>query len=144
GILKSGSRASAGFSILQSNRVIKGWPKAWRPSTIYGQEEGSNDLINQRLVGEIHLDEFEVSHTKDDIQWFGNQEEEVENKLFEECRDYRQIAKEYRKSTDDGRGPSQAETDVAIDELRRELFSPEMVDKISLTIVPNDEDVDAQ
>ena len=144
GILKSGSRASAGFSILQSNRVIKGWPKAWRPSTIYGQEEGSNDLINQRLVGEIHLDGFEVSHTKDDIQWFGNQEEEVENKLLEACSDYRQIAKEYRKSTDDSRGPSQAETDVAIDELKKELFSPEMVDKISLTIVPSDEEVDAQ
>ena len=144
GILDSGSRANAGFSILQSNRVIKGWPKAWRPSTIYGQEEGSNDLINQRLIGEIHLDGFEVSHTKDDIQWFGSQEEEVENKLYDACKDYRDIAKIPRKALDDGRGPTQAETDVAIDELKKELFSPEMVDKISLTIVPNDEEVDAQ
>ncbi|MEP1032478.1 ATP-binding protein [Ekhidna sp.] len=144
GILNSGSRASAGFSILQSNRVIKGWPKAWRPSTIYGQEEGSNDLVNQRLIGEIHLDGFEVSHTKDDIQWFGGQEEEVENKLYEACKDYRDIAKIPKKALDDGRGPSQAETDVAIDELKRELFSPEMVDKISLTIVPSDEEVNAQ
>lgn len=144
GILNSGSRASAGFSILQSNRVIKGWPKAWRPSTIYGQEEGSNDLINQRLIGEIHLDGFEVSHTKDDIQWFGSQEEEVEAKLYDACKDYRDIAKIPRKALDDGRGPTQAETDVAIDELKKELFSPEMVDKISLTIVPSDEDVDAQ
>ncbi|MCX2679019.1 ATP-binding protein [Galbibacter sp. EGI 63066] len=144
GILNSGSRANAGFSILQSSRVIKGWPKAWRPSTIYGQEEGSNDLINQRLIGEIHLDGLEVSHTKDDIQWFGSQEEEVENKLYDACKDYRDIAKIPRKALDDGRGPTQAETDVAIDELKKELFSPEMVDKISLTVVPNDEEVDAQ
>lgn len=139
GILKNGSRANAGFSILQSNRVIKGWPKAWRPGKIYGQEEGSNDLINQRLIGEIHLDGFEVSHTKDDIQWFGSQEEDVEKELYEKCKDYREIAKEYRKSTDDGRGPSTAETDVAIDELRKELFSAEMVDKISIVVVPDDE-----
>ncbi|WP_142683037.1 ATP-binding protein [Chitinophaga polysaccharea] len=139
GILKNGSRANAGFSILQSNRVIKGWPKAWRPGKIYGQEEGSNDLINQRLIGEIHLDGFEVSHTKDDIQWFGSQEEDVENELYNACNDYREIAREYRKSTDDGRGPSTAETDVAIDELRKELFSAEMVDKIALTVIPDDE-----
>jgi hypothetical protein len=139
GILKSGSRANAGFSILQSNRVIKGWPTAWRPRKIYGQEEGSNDLINQRLMGEINLDGFEVSHTKDDIQWFGSQEEDVEKALFEASKDYREIAREYRKSSDDGRGPTTAETDVAIDELRKELFSPEMVDKVQLAIIPDDE-----
>lgn len=141
GILDRGSRARAGFSILQSNRVIKGWPRAWRPSEIYGQEEGSNDLINQRLVGEIHLDGFEVSHTKDDIQWFGSQEEDVEKALYEKCQDYREVARIPRKSFDDGQGPSAAETDVAIDELKRELFSPEMVDQISLAVVPNDEEV---
>jgi hypothetical protein len=139
GILNSGSRANAGFSILQSNRVIKGWPKAWRPGKIYGQEEGSNDLINQRLIGEIHLDGFEVSHTKDDIQWFGSQEEDVEEKLYESCKDYRDIAKIPRKSMDDERGPTTAERDVAIDELKKELFSPEMVDKVSLTVIPDDE-----
>ena len=139
GILDSGSRATAGFSILQSNRVIKGWPKAWRPGKIYGQEEGSNDLINQRLIGEIHLDGFEVSHTKDDIQWFGSQEEDVEEKLYESCKDYRDIAKIPRKSSDDERGPTTAERDVAIDELKKELFSSEMVDRVSLTMIPDDE-----
>lgn len=100
-------------------------------------------MINQRLVGEVHLDGFEVSHTKDDIQWFGSQEEDVEEALYEACKDYREIANIPRKSFDDERGPSQAETDVAIDELKRELFSPEMVDQISLSIVPNDEEVNA-
>ena len=65
GILAKGSRAAAGFSILQADRVVRGWPDAWRPSSLYGQLQGSNDLVNQRLVGEIHLDGFDVSHTKE-------------------------------------------------------------------------------
>lgn len=139
GILNDGSRSEAGFSIIQSGRVIKGWPLSWRPHLLYGQLEGSNDLVNQRLVGEIHLNNFEVSHTKDDIQWVGDQEDEVERLLFENSSDFREIAKNYRKSTDDGRGPSDVETTVAIDELKRELFSNEMIDKISLTVVPEEE-----
>jgi hypothetical protein len=47
--------------------------------------QGSNDLVNQRLVGEIHLDGFDVSHTKDSILWRDNQEEDVEEKLRNEC-----------------------------------------------------------
>lgn len=139
GILKTGSRSDAGFSIIQSGRVIKGWPLSWRPHLLYGQLEGSNDLVNQRLVGEIHLDGFGVSHTKDDIQWVGDQEDEVESLLYEKAADFKEIAKAYRKSTDDGRGPSDAETSVAIDELKRELFSDEMIDKIALTMVPAEE-----
>jgi hypothetical protein len=143
GILKNGSRSEAGFSMIQSGRVIKGWPLSWRPSSLYGQLEGSNDLINQRLVGEIHLDGFQVSHTKDDIQWFGDQEEEVENALYDSASHFREIARIYRKSTDDGRGPSAKETTVAIDELKRELFSNEMIDKISFARIPSEEAVNA-
>ena len=51
GILDRGSRARAGFSILHAGRVVKGWPDSWRPEAIYGQFQGSNDLINQRLIG---------------------------------------------------------------------------------------------
>ena len=35
--------------------------------------------MNQRLVGEIHRDEFEVSHTKDDIHWVDDEEDQVQN-----------------------------------------------------------------
>jgi hypothetical protein len=136
GILRHGSRADAGFSILNSGRVIKGWPEAWRPSSLYGQIQGSNDLINQRLVGEIHLDSFDVSHTKDDILWLGNQEEEIERLLLVHCGDYREKAKIYRKRSEDARGPSEVEVQVALDEVRNELQSPEKVDKIELVYVP--------
>ncbi|HOZ83173.1 MAG TPA: ATP-binding protein [Bacteroidia bacterium] len=138
-ILERGSRADAGFSIIQSDRVIKGWPDSWRPSKIYGQDQGSNDLINQRLFGEIHLDGFTVSHTKDSILWFGDEEEEVEKALSEVCMDYREVAKEYRKNKGALTGPSPVATTAAIDELKKELSSPEMVDEINLTEIPNEE-----
>jgi hypothetical protein len=139
GILDRGSRADAGFSILHCGRVVKGWPDAWRPSKLYGQFQGSNDLVNQRLVGEIHLDEFEVSHTKDDILWLGTQEEDVEEQLKIHCGDYKDIAQRFRKRANDQRGPSDIETATAVDELKRELMSPEMVDKIRIESVPSEE-----
>lgn len=136
GILASGSRSKAGFSILHSNRVVRGWPDSWRPSSLYGQMQGSNDLVNQRLVGEIHLDDFEVSHTKDDIVWQGTEEEEVEEKLRDRCGEYRQVAKEYRKGSEDERGPTEKDRTVAVDEFERELQSPELIDRIVVEDVP--------
>ena len=68
GVLAKGSRRKAGFSILHRRRLIRGWPDSWRPEKIFGVG-GRNDLINQRLVGEVNLEDFEVSHTKDEINW---------------------------------------------------------------------------
>jgi Histidine kinase-, DNA gyrase B-, and HSP90-like ATPase len=135
-ILLHGSRANAGFSIIHAGRVIRGWPDPWRPTRLYGQLQGSNNLVNQRLVGEIHLDQFDVSHTKDDILWIGDQEDGVENELLKACADYRDIAAKPRKGQEDERGPSEVETNAAVDELKKELFSPEMVDQINLEPVP--------
>lgn len=136
GILERGSRADAGFSILHYDRVIKGWPEAWRPTSLYGQIQGTNDLVNQRLIGEISLDEFDVSHTKDDILWLGTQEESIEEGLRLHCSDYRDIALKHRKSKDDQRGPSELETVTALDELKEELLSSEIADRLSIGRIP--------
>jgi hypothetical protein len=137
GVLASGSRANAGFSILHCGRVVRGWPDAWRPSSLYGQIQGSNDLINQRLVGEIHLDAFDVSHTKDDILWLGDEEDVVEEKLEDACRDYREVARKHRKRGTDQRGPTEIETQTALEELKKELTSPEIIDTIRLETAPD-------
>jgi len=136
GILARGSREDAGFSIIHCGRVVRGYPDSWRPEALFGQFQGSNDLVNQRLFGEIHLDEFEVSHTKDDILWLGDQEEKVEEGLRKHCGDYREIAKTYRKPGDDSRKPTEIETATAIDEFKQELDSPEMADSIKIEPVP--------
>lgn len=140
GVLERGSRAKAGFSILVANRVIRGWPLSWRPQDIFGQVEGSNDLVNQRLTGEIHLDEFIVSHTKDNIQWMGEEEDLLEAKLKEECADYRDFARKRRK---DPRPVSDIEVQAAIEEFQSEIESPEMVDTIEFAEVPEPEMVAA-
>ena len=142
GVLKigSGGRAKAGFSILCSDRVVRGWPDSWRPENIYGFQ-GRNDLINQRLVGEIHLDTFEVSHTKDDILWVADEQEKVESLLKEACADYIAAARRSRKSDADPEGPTQLETEIAVKELEEELSSAEFADLVELEPVPPPETV---
>lgn len=141
-ILDRGSRASAGFAVLHSGRVVRGWPESWRPESIYGQIQGSNDLVNQRVVGEIHLDDFDVTHTKDDILWMGL-EDEVQRKLKEEAAHYVDVAKKRRKRDDTERGPSDVEIKTALDEFQQELTSPEIVDLMTLVDIPPPEVVHA-
>ena len=134
GILNKGARADTGFSILHADRVVKGWPDSWRPERIFGQNR--NDILNQRLVGEIHLDDFEVTHTKDGIQWYGDEEELVEKALQEHIQDIIAIGRTTWKDLDDERGPTEAEVDLAVSALREELTSQEMIDQIEITVVP--------
>lgn len=136
GILDSGSRARAGFSILHAGRVVRGYPDSWRPSSIYGQIGGSNDLVNQRIVGEVRLDSFDVTHTKDNILWVGDEEEQVEQKLRDVADAYIEVARRPRRGDEDMRGPSDLEVQVAVEELQRELNSPEIVDQITIEPVP--------
>ena len=136
GVLEKGSRAKAGFSILHAERVVKGWPDSWRPESLYGQIQGSNDLVNQRLIGEIFLDDFEVSHTKDGILWEGDDEDKVQKGLKKYCIDYVEVCRTHRKYGADQRRPSEIETSTAIDELKRELLSAEMADLITVEAVP--------
>ena len=99
GVLGQGKarRVKAGFSIFHNNRQVIGYPEAWRPSKIFG-DLGSNDLINQRLTGELHLDDFEVSHTKDGIYWRHDEEREVGNLIRTQCEDLITQAKKTYKS----------------------------------------------
>jgi Histidine kinase-, DNA gyrase B-, and HSP90-like ATPase len=140
GVLESGSRADAGFSIIHSGRVIKGWPDSWRPHSLFGQDLGSNDLVNQRLVGEVRLDDFEVTHTKDNIYWQGDEESEVERLLAEVADDYRRTAREYRKRAGSTTAKfSTQDIDAVVDELTRELGSVEMQDAVALHEVPQED-----
>ena len=123
-ILEKGSRSNAGLTIIRRGRVIKGWPDSWRPQTIYGQFEGSNDLINQRLVGEINLNAFGVSHTKDDILWEGDEEALLERQLAKMSEAFVEIARSYRKRGVRGSFPSRSLVRSALNVLDEEITSP--------------------
>ena len=98
GVLRAGSggRKYGGFSIFLHRRMIEGFPKPWRPTEIYSprgaDDEGSNNLLSQRLVGVIELDGFEVSHTKDAILFGDDEEEELVAFLLAETKDFRDYA----------------------------------------------------
>ena len=69
---ETANTAKAGFSLFRRGRVIQGsGDDGYRPSYIFGS---SNSYRYQRLFGELHLDGFEVSHTKDGFRWDENEQ----------------------------------------------------------------------
>lgn len=62
-----GSTKNPGFALFRRSRVIEGsGDEGYRPPAIFG---GGNSYAAQRLIGELHLEGFAVSHTKDGFQW---------------------------------------------------------------------------
>ena len=71
-LLDKANTAKAGFSLFRRNRVIQGsGDEGYRPSRIFGR---SNSYRYQRLFGELHLEGFEISHTKDGFRWDENEQ----------------------------------------------------------------------
>jgi hypothetical protein len=69
---EKGSTSSAGFALFRRGRLIQGSAdEGYRPESIFGK---SNSFTYQRLFGEIELEGFEVSHTKDGFRWDENEE----------------------------------------------------------------------
>lgn len=62
-----GSTPLAGFALFRRDRLIEGsHDETYRPSFIFKQ---TNSYPYQRLFGELHVEGFEVSHTKDGFRW---------------------------------------------------------------------------
>jgi hypothetical protein len=69
---ETANTARAGFALFRRGRVIQGsGDEGYRPSVIFG---ASNSYRYQRVFGELHLDGFEVSHTKDGFRWDENEQ----------------------------------------------------------------------
>lgn len=67
GIREKGSTKEAGLALFRHHRLIVGSDdETYRPTEIFG---GSNSFTYQRLYGELELDDFDVSHTKDGFLW---------------------------------------------------------------------------
>jgi len=81
GILEKGSASRAGLSVFRRDRLIQGsGDETYRPSRIF---KNPNSFTYQRLVGDLFVDGFEVSHTKDGIEWAGL-EDEILTRLHKE------------------------------------------------------------
>ncbi|ODU52591.1 MAG: hypothetical protein ABS98_03320 [Lysobacteraceae bacterium SCN 69-48] len=79
-IREVGSTPLAGFSLFRRDRLIVGsHDETYRPSQIFKQ---TNSYAYQRIAGELHVEGFEVSHTKDGFRW-----EEFEDEFLDCLKD---------------------------------------------------------
>lgn len=69
---ETASTSEAGFALFRRDRLILGSAdEGYRPEAIFGK---SNSYRYQRVFGELHLDGFEVTHTKDGFHWDEHEE----------------------------------------------------------------------
>lgn len=77
GLLARGDTRRAGLCLFRRNRAIVGTgDDKYRPIEIFGS---GNTYESQRVWGELHLDDFDVSHTKDGFRWGDAEEEFLES-----------------------------------------------------------------
>jgi hypothetical protein len=97
-----GNYSRSGFSLFRRERLIEGsGEEGYRPAIIFGTS-GSSSYARLRLFGELHLEGFEVSHTKDGFRWDENEEpflellkehlDTDELPLLRQCENYRSLA----------------------------------------------------
>ena len=69
-----GNYSRSGFALFRRGRLIEGSGEdGYRPPMIFGTS-GSSSYARLRLFGELHLEGFQVSHTKDGFRWDENEE----------------------------------------------------------------------
>ena len=92
-----GSFRKSGFALFRRGRLIQGSAdEGYKPGLIFGQPGSHRSL---RLFGELHLEGFEISHTKDGFRWDENEQpflellrdrlNEGEMPLLRQADDYR-------------------------------------------------------
>jgi Histidine kinase-, DNA gyrase B-, and HSP90-like ATPase len=96
-----GNYSRSGFSLFRRGRLIEGsGEEGYRPPLIF-QTTGAS-YAKLRLFGELHLDGFDVSHTKDGFRWDDNEEpflellkehlDSDEFPMLRQCENYRTLA----------------------------------------------------
>jgi hypothetical protein len=96
-IRQTASTTHSGFALFRRHRLIQGSAdEGYRPELIFGKP---NSFAYQRVFGEIHLEGFEVSHTKDGFKWDENEEpflDLLKDELTDDKLPLLQQAREYR------------------------------------------------
>lgn len=94
GIRETASTSAAGFALIRRGRVIVGgYENAYRPEEIFDK---ANSFVYQRLFGELNMDDWPVTQTKDAFDWYSGLEDNLIEALDEICKEYKKKAKEYR------------------------------------------------
>jgi Histidine kinase-, DNA gyrase B-, and HSP90-like ATPase len=132
-----GGQGEAGISVFQNGRCIMGASDAWRPVSLFGSKRGG--VVNQKLVGELNVDDhqIQVSHTKDQILWQGEQQDEIEEYLFKLASntDILKVAKQtFSKEDSDS-----VKRDTAVAAFKDWSTSSDLAGRIGIVPVPTPE-----
>jgi hypothetical protein len=96
-IREEAKMAEAGLALFRRGRLILGSAdEGYRPTSVFGQP---NSYRYQRVFGELHVEGFGVSHTKDAIQWEDLEEDflvELRRQMDAEPLPLLRMAEEYR------------------------------------------------
>jgi hypothetical protein len=72
GLMDPMNTARSGFALFRRDRLIEGsGDEGYRPGLVFGQ---AGSFRWRRLFGELHLEGFDVSHTKDGFRWDENEQ----------------------------------------------------------------------
>ena len=124
-IRNPGKQRDAGLVLLRRNRVIVGGPEeGYRPVEVFGQP---NMYRSQRLIGELHLDDWPVTQAKDTFDWTDGLEDAFIEQLKVVCRDYGEYAENYRSGRINKVTRTQME---AASERTREVFNSEELGRL--------------
>lgn len=116
-----GEARRAGMHLFRRNRLVVGGPgNGYKPSDIFG---APNQYPSQRLVGELDLNEWPVTQTKDAFDWVGDLENEFVRKLKSEVAEY--IEKAGEASSEPGPKTTSADGQLAGDNTKDSLQGPE-------------------
>lgn len=75
-IRETGSTSMAGLALFYRQKVVMGAGEdTYRPEEIFGR---SNSFSYQRVFGEMHMDDFDVTYTKDALVWSDEEDEFIE------------------------------------------------------------------
>jgi hypothetical protein len=138
GILKMGAKkgssaANAGISVMRRNRMIIGYPDAWRPKNIFASGMGST--INQRIVGEIVFNDAKVSHTKDAIS---PEHMEIMDVYLGDFAKQNGIVKEAKKIQAEANKPTKSESDEVTESIGEVMDESDIGDIAKEPIAPTE------
>jgi hypothetical protein len=107
GILDKGSTYGAGLTLIRRGRVIVGgYEDCYRPREVFSS---SNTGVYQRLFGELNLDDWPVTQTKDSFDWYNG----LENKLIDELV---KVSEDFKRKASENKNPPKKPLNVGIDE----------------------------
>jgi len=115
-----GQARRAGMHLFRRGRLVIGGPgEGYKPEEIFVYPQS---FQSQRLVGELDLDNWPVTQTKDSFDWAGELEHEFILKLNEAVADY--VDKAVNTKSDEATKPTKADAQLAGDATKDVLSDP--------------------